>query len=218
MANIATVQLLIELSGGETPTDAELVMSALDAGSSYCVPLYLSHQQHTIQLQFGWRNIPGPGPAAVWQCLRGCAERMWVRWLDDGADYDQLFCIDAGGQSLPVTCRYACDTFVSQGPPRPMQGTYAAGNARSFFDHHPLASPTTLQGPRHGRPGLIEPPALAEWMEHAWRKNLPFDLFFRDRLVYRSDGTPGGHWNLDHWDNCADFLQACPLAAPNGSS
>src|SRR5688572_5513581 len=147
MANIATVfvRIVKPSSIGTGPSHTRLLSALMHGygGHTYCVPIWASYRERgtCFDLQFGAKWSPGTGPERLWRRLNGSAEAIWIRWFDSGADFDQIYAIDAAGATTARNCSYRFDSLALHGPRGDEQlavkGSYVAGNARGMYAEGP---------------------------------------------------------------------------------
>lgn len=133
-------------------------------GRSYCVPAWSQRvNSRIIDMQAGFKWSPGSGVSRVWERFGERLEAIWVRYYDEGSDYDVIYCLDHSGQDRSWSnCWYGFDHvrihWQAQAPPAikergeiwqwACQGSYRAANDRcSLLRHDPeyvwLRTPTT---------------------------------------------------------------------------
>jgi hypothetical protein len=159
---------------------------------------------------------PGAGPAKLGE--RGRFDAIWVRWLEEGGRFDQIYSV-AGGRETPARdCWYAFDEVrVEWVPTRarpvefPKSGRYPAG---LHADDEPCEN---LEGtPVTQSPELAAVRDLLVYGAHR------AELYWKGRLVHRvARREVPATWELmdgdtalwsrawfHGWDNCADEAYA----------
>lgn len=238
MANIATVQVAAFVKPGVPRgrvTAHGLVRALTHYGRTYCVPVwtYDDYPRRCVYVQYGAKWSP-TGVNDTWARYHAALDAFWVRWYDDGGDFDTIFRHDRGSGGM---CRYGFDSvrvvLAPDADPRalgprwkevrpgvwetPLNGSYLAGNDRCglLADDYPShLTPTTLtRGRWCARDHFVwsrsvgELPAEVEALAPLFSAvAVGVELLWRGRAtqIYRPHGDRWWGWHLDDWDNCVD--------------
>jgi hypothetical protein len=237
MANIATVFVRLYLRDGGLPgvSDIEILSALLNGdgggqwgGRSYCVPIVLGYAggARCIDVQYGARWSPGGSPDGLYGLVGGRIRSLWVRWFDSGADYDEIYAIDASGESEHRFCRYGFDAIrahrahrESRAPgdawpegPLPFQasgdailvtiaGSYLTGNDRSNLSEEVIPTMTTPAGAMGGSLTSIDPPEAQAFVTSCEEWATRIEWLWRGRVVHTAvrSRTPKKDRGLWEW-------------------
>ena len=208
MANICTtfVRIAWRLAERGGIVDATIAAAALGEHESYCMPFRLRHLDASAapaglvaftDLEYGTRHSPGLGPEDLWSLVAPAADSLWVRWYDDGGDWDVIEGLDAVGRTPLRLCRYGFDAVRGRQGKTAIAGSYLAGNDRSTIRTSPLRSHV----------GRVTPAEAARLvgLEGA-------ELLWNGRVVHCALAAMGG------WDNCVDPDYRVAIGAPDWSA
>lgn len=237
MANIASIATcsIVRAGVGREQVTPRALLRAMTRFKrhSYCVPpwTYDDYPHGRIYVQHGERWSPS-GVAHAWERFGRYLEAIWVRWYDEGGDYDAIFAYTEKGISPSAWCRYGFDRVRVCGAPAlgevlppsdwsqdapgvwtaEMRGTYLAANDRSDIqrEHPTLPGPTTpVPGRRLGASTLAraagDMPAILMQLEPALLAfGTAIELTWRGRptRVYQRRGERWWSFCLDDWGNC----------------
>lgn len=208
----------------------------LNAPRSYEVPLYANEIPSGSDYQYGYKWHIGSGPENLWKLGNGYFDPMWVRYCDEGANYDMILRIGADGKAgQPRPCRYGFDA-VRFLPDRELgqeirvhadlddddwwrmelEGTYLSHNSR----HALLLKPgedereswyrtfTTPTSLQYVNPGEIHPPKSAEWVQKIIANADALEFFWKGRKVGGFHVINSGPHETEAWSN-DDYWDNC---------